>query len=199
MDDVTAYLVIALGCLLAALAVVAVVARRRGRRRPAAGPGRRATGGPRTDPRRIEVGDIVEIGDLSYVVRGSIRLVEGEWSWAEHLLDDDSGRYRLSVAENPEFELVLWEPQPGRVRTVGAPAVDAAGRRYVWHESGQARYTATGVTGLAPSGTVRYHDYRAPGGARLTFEAYGESGWEVALGHRLDPGDVTVYPQGRGS
>ncbi|QOC95057.1 DUF4178 domain-containing protein [Micromonospora craniellae] len=69
---------------------------------------------------------------------------------------------------------------------------------YVWHESGQARYTVTGVTGLAPSGTVRYHDYRAPGGARLTFEAYGEAGWEVAHGSRLDQGDVTVYPQGRG-
>ncbi|MEU5551709.1 MULTISPECIES: DUF4178 domain-containing protein [unclassified Micromonospora] len=197
MDDVTAYLVIALGCLLAGLAVVVLVARRRGR--PTTAPGRRVAAGPSTDPRRIEVGDIVEIGDLSYRVRGSIRLVEGEWSWAEHLLDDDSGRPRLSVAESPEFALVLWEPQPGRVRTVGVPAVDVAGRRYDWHESGQARYTATGLTGLPPTGTMRYHDYRAPGGARLTFEAYGEAGWEVALGRRLDEGDVTVHPQGRGS
>ncbi|WP_431728204.1 DUF4178 domain-containing protein [Verrucosispora sp. TAA-831] len=197
MDDVSAYLVIALGCLLVAVAVVVVVAGRRARRRPSAAP--RAADGPPTDPRRIQVGDIVEVGDLSYRVRGSIRLVEGDWRWAEHLFDDDSGRCRLSVAENPEFEMVLWEPQPGRVRTVGAPAVDAAGRRYDWHESGQARYTATGLTGLDPSGTMRYHDYRAAGGARLTFEAYGEAGWEIALGRRLDPGDVTVYPQGRGS
>ncbi|WP_341718369.1 DUF4178 domain-containing protein [Micromonospora sp. FIMYZ51] len=194
-------LVPALGVLVAlvlvGLAVVGTLRRRRNRPRPTAGT--RGLVGPPGDPRRITVGDIVEIGDDAYPVCGSIRLVEGEWRWAEHLFDDPGGRRRLSVAESPEFELVLWHPEPGVVGTPGAPLVEFAGRRYSWHESGQARYTASGATGLAPSGTMRYHDYRAPGGARLTFEAYGETGWTAARGERLDLADVAVHPQHRGS
>ncbi|MDG4794846.1 DUF4178 domain-containing protein [Micromonospora sp. WMMD1082] len=197
MDGGWAYL--AVGCLLGLAVVVALRWRRRDRARPPAGAHPRRHGGPRRDPRRIAVGDIVEIGDFAYPVQGSIRLVEGEWSWAQHLLDDvdDLGRRRrLSVAEDPGFELVLWESAPlAAAVTPGAPVVEVGGRRFSWHESGQARYTASGGTGLAPSGTVRYHDYRAPGGARLTFEAYGEAGWEMAFGERLDRGEVTVHPQ----
>ncbi|MEG3632974.1 DUF4178 domain-containing protein [Micromonospora palythoicola] len=197
MDGTTVYLVA--GCL-AGLAVAGFALRWwRGRstadRRPQQGYG----GGQRRDPRRIEVGDIVEIGDATYAVRGSIRLVEGEWRWAEHLLDDldeHGGRRRLSVAESPAFELVLWESAPRDATvTPGAPVVKSGGRSYSWHESGQARYTASGSIGLTPSGTMRYHDYRAPGGARLTFEAYGEAGWAMARGERLDGDGVTVHPQ----
>ncbi|MFF5214002.1 DUF4178 domain-containing protein [Micromonospora sp. NPDC000442] len=194
MDGTTAYL--AAGCLVGL--VVAGFALRwwRGRSAAARRQQRRYDGGQRRDPRRIEVGDIVEIGDATYSVQGSIRLVEGEWRWAEHLLDEHGDRCRLSVAESPAFELVLWESVPrDPTVTPGAPVVESGGRRYSWHESGQARYTASGVTELTPSGTMRYHDYRAPGGARLTFEAYGEAGWEMARGERLDSDSVTVHPQ----
>lgn len=190
------YLLTALGCLLG-LALVAALHRRSRRSRSTAGSPAGRPRGSRVDPRRIEVGDIVEIGDVAYPVRGSVRLVEGEWTWAQHLLDDPDGRRRLSVAEDPEFELVLWRSASGDAGTAGAPVVEFGGRRYSWRESGQARYTATGATGLAPSGVMRYHDYRAAGGARLTFEAYGEAGWQVALGERLDRADVIVHPQSR--
>jgi hypothetical protein len=197
MDGTTAYL--AAGCLLVGVVVAGRTLRWWRDRSAAARRQQERYGGNRRDPRRIEVGDIVEIGDATYSVRGSIRLVEGEWRWAEHLLDDrdeHGGRRRLSVAESPAFELVLWESVPRDAAvTPGAPEVESVGRRYSWHESGQARYTASGATDLTPSGTMRYHDYRAPGGARLTFEAYGEAGWAMARGERLDGDGVTVHPQ----
>lgn len=203
MDGSVAYLLTAAGCLVGvAGVVVAVVALRRARSRPQrpTSPGDplrdRDADALRGDPRRLKPGDIVEIRGTSYAVRGSIRLVEGGWSWAEHLLDDAAGVRRwLSVEEDPELELVLWVAEPGATVTPGAPTIDFAGRRYNWDESGQARYTATGTTGLDPNGTMRYHDYQAPGGARLSFEAYGEAGWEVALGEVLHRADVMIYPQ----
>ncbi|MFG3706673.1 DUF4178 domain-containing protein [Micromonospora sp. NPDC047670] len=203
MDGSVAYLLTAAGCLVGVAGVViAVVALRRARSRPQrpTSPGDplrdRDADALRGDPRRLKPGDIVEIRGTSYAVRGSIRLVEGGWSWAEHLLDDAAGVRRwLSVEEDPELELVLWAAEPGATVTPGAPTIDFAGRRYNWDESGQARYTATGTTGLDPNGTMRYHDYQAPGGARLSFEAYGEAGWEVALGEVLHRADVMIYPQ----
>ena len=203
MDGSLAYLVATLGCLIGVAGVaIAVVALLRARSRPRP----RTPGDPfrdrdadvlRGDPRRLRPGDIVEIRQVPYTVRGSVHLVEGGWSWAEHLLDDAGGVKRwLSVEEDPDLELVLWTTEPSATVTPGAPTLDVAGRRYSWNESGQARYTATEGTGLDPHGTMRYYDYQAPGGARLSFEAYGEAGWEVALGEKLHRAEVMIYPQG---
>lgn len=203
MDGTLAYLVAGLGCLLGVAGVViAVVALSRARSRPRPQP----TGDPfrdrdadalRGDPRALKPGDIVEIRQVSYTVRGSVHLVEGGWSWAEHLLDDAGGVKRwLSVEADPDLELVLWTGEPSATVTPGAPTLEIAGRRYQWDESGQAKYTATEGTGLDPRGTMRYHDYQAPGGARLSFEAYGEAGWEVNLGEQLHRAEVMIYPQG---
>ncbi|WP_406039223.1 DUF4178 domain-containing protein [Micromonospora sp. NBC_00898] len=203
MNGSVAYLVTALGCLIGVAGVViAVVALRRARSRPRppapADPFRdRDSDALRGDPRKLRPGDIVEIRQVPCTVRGSVHLVEGGWSWAEHLLDDAGGVKRwLSVETDPDLELVLWTAEPSATVTPGAPTLDIAGRRYTWDESGQARYTATDGTGLDPRGTMRYHDYQAPGGARLSFEAYGEAGWEVALGEKLHRAEVMIYPQG---
>ncbi|SBT53657.1 DUF4178 domain-containing protein [Micromonospora narathiwatensis] len=203
MNGSMAYLVAALGCPVGVAGVViAVVALRKARSGPrsrTAGASLRerdadALGG---DPRRLKPGDVVEIRQVPYTIRGSIHLVEGGWSWAEHLLDDTGGVKRwLSVQEDPDLELVLWTGEPSATVTPGAPTLGVAGRQYTWDESGQARYTATEGTGLDPRGTMRYHDYQAPGGARLSFEAYGETGWAVALGERLHRAEVSIHPQG---
>lgn len=204
MNGTAALLVTTLGCLVAVAGVVVVlVALRKARRQ------RPATTAPvdplrdhdadalRGDPRRLRPGDIVEIRGVSYAVRGSLHLTEGEWSWDEHLLDDVAGAKRwLSVEEDPDLELVLWTAEPAATVTPGAPTVDFDGRRYRSDESGRARWTGTGTTGLHPTGTVRYHDYTASGGARLSFEQYGDAGWEVARGEQLHRAEVMIYPQG---
>ncbi|MCG5467730.1 DUF4178 domain-containing protein [Micromonospora sp. LAH09] len=196
MSGSAMYLVGALAVLVAAVVVIIVRARLRAAARPdgALPPGRSA-GQPGGGPLRLAPGDRVRIQAREYVVSGTVRLVEGDWSWVQHLLDDDSGtRHRLSVEDGPELELVLWTAEPGATVTPGAPTIDLGGRRYTWAETGQARYTATGETGLASAGTMRYHDYQSGGTARLSFEAYGEEGWRVARGDLLDPADLTIRP-----
>ncbi|TDB73714.1 DUF4178 domain-containing protein [Micromonospora sp. KC723] len=195
MNGSVAWLVTVVGCLVGIAGVgVAVVTRDRRRRPERPGPLR---GGDVDDARRLKPGDVVEIRRVSYPIRGSVHLIEGAWSWAEHLLDTADGDKRwLSVEVDRDLELVLWAAEPSATVAPGAPTIDYAGRRYAWEESGQARYSATGSVGLEPRGTVRYHDYRARDGARLAFEAYGESGWEVARGERLHRSEVTVHPQG---
>ncbi|WBB78201.1 DUF4178 domain-containing protein [Micromonospora sp. WMMD882] len=204
MNGTLAYLMATTGCLVAvAGVVVAVIALRRSRRatRPATATGvdplrDHDADALRGDPRRLRPGDIIEIRQVSYAVRGSLLLTEGEWSWREHLLETADGVRRwLSVEEDPELELVLWTDEPGATVAPGPATVDFDGRRYRSHESGQARWTATGTTGLNPTGGLRYHDYRASGGARLSFERYGDAGWEVARGEQVHRPEVMIYPQ----
>ncbi|WUR60146.1 DUF4178 domain-containing protein [Micromonospora chokoriensis] len=183
-------------CLVAVVVVLAVVAILvRARRRATSRTDGQATAPPLGGPLRLALHDRVRIRDREYAVSGTIRLVEGDWSWVQHLLDDDSGtHHRLSVEDGPEVELVLWTAEPGATVTPGAPTIALGGRRYTWTETGQARYTATGETGLPSAGTVRYHDYQGGGGGRLSFEAYGEESWRVARGDLLDPADLTIRP-----
>ncbi|MGI5524810.1 DUF4178 domain-containing protein [Micromonospora sp. CA-259024] len=193
MGGSVTYLVAAVAVLAVVVVAIVVRARRRAAARPdgALPTARPARGGPL----RLAPGDRVRIREREYAVSGTIRLVEGDWSWVQHLLDDESGtRHRLSVEDGPELELVLWTAEPGATVTPGAPTIDLDGRRYTWAETGQARYTATGETGLPSAGTMRYHDYQSGGAARLSFEAYGEEGWRVARGDLLDPADLTIRP-----
>ncbi|WP_435795495.1 DUF4178 domain-containing protein [Micromonospora luteifusca] len=189
MDALVTCLVAAVVVL--AVAVVVVRARRRATSRAAGQPAETPRGGPL----RLTPGDRVRIREREYAVSGTIRLVEGDWSWVQHLLDDGSGtHHRLSVEDGPEVELVLWTAEPGATVTPGAPTIDLGGLRYTWAETGQARYTAIGETGLTSAGTMRYHDYQSGGSARLSFEAYGEEGWRVARGDLLDRADLTIRP-----
>lgn len=215
MDGSLAYLVVAVGCLLAVVGIVAAVIAVTVARRQTGGPGAKKSGtkggrGPgadpfadtdtdalRGDPRRLRPGDIVEFRHTSYAVRGTLRFEEGSWSWAEHLLDDARGeKMWLSVEEDPDVELVLWREVPSATLIPGPPTIDFDGRRYTSKESGRAKYTAIGTTGLNPTGVAHYHDYVAPDDARLSFESYGDGGkWEVGRGERLHRADVQIYPQ----
>ncbi|HEU4423244.1 MAG TPA: DUF4178 domain-containing protein [Pilimelia sp.] len=151
----------------------------------------------RGDPRALKPGDIAEIRGRSYAVRGSLRFIEGDWGWAEHLLDTGAGhRTWLSVEEDPDLELVLWTEVPTATVEPGEPTLDFDGRRYTRDDSGHARFTGIGTTGVNPAGTMRYHDYTAPDGALLCFERYGgNERWEVGRGERLHRAELHIYPQ----
>jgi hypothetical protein len=206
-------LILVLGCLFCVVAVViliiAVVLWRRskqpGRAAPPVDPFRAMDAdvdAVRGDPRLLAPGDIIDIRRTTYTVRGSMRFTESGWGWSEHLLDDASGRPTgkvwLSVEEDPDLELVLWAELPGVPLAPGSPGFAFEGVPYTTDESGTARYTSVGTTGLAPTGTMRYHDYRGSDGSRLSFESYGDSArFEVARGTVLHQTDLQIYPQAR--
>ncbi|GAA2337091.1 hypothetical protein GCM10009854_11450 [Saccharopolyspora halophila] len=148
----------------------------------------------RGDPRELKAGDIVEIRGITYTVRGSLRLDEGGWKWDEHLLDDSKGdQLWLSVEEDPDLEMAAWTPVTGAPEP-GPKSLEFEGRTYRSDESGTAKFRSEATTGLDEAGSVRYHDYEAPDGSMLSFEAYGDAGWEASTGTELGRYDVLIYP-----
>lgn len=149
----------------------------------------------RGDPRQLQAGAIVEIRGHDYTVRGSLRLTEDGWSWDEHFLDDAQGkRVWLSVEEDPELELVLFREVPDAEVRPGR-SIELDGRSYRRSESGTARYTTEGTTGLDSGGTLHYQDYAADDDSRLALEAYGDGGkWEVSRGEVLSRYEVRIFP-----
>lgn len=187
--------------LLALIAVVVVLAVRRSRAaRPAAGAA--APVDPLadhqgvTDVRTLRAGDMVDYRGILYFVRGSLRLSEGGSTWSEHFLDDSQGsRCWISVEEDPDLEVLLWEPTDA-VAEPGDDDLEVAGTRYRLDERGRASYTSEGTTTVGPNGTVEYVDYAGPGDQALSFERFDDGKWEAGLGETVALTALRVYPAG---
>ncbi|GAA1670090.1 DUF4178 domain-containing protein [Glycomyces endophyticus] len=151
----------------------------------------------RGDPRRLKAADLVELYGKTLAVRGSLRLSEGDYRWSEHFLDTGTGVKRwLSVEADPDLEVVMWEEITGSDLQPGPRELSHDGVSYRSDEQGTARYTSEATTGLAPAGTVKYHDYAGPDGQKLSFERFGDEGkWELAKGLTLDRNQITIYHQ----
>lgn len=162
--------------------------------------------GPRVDPvraqptvndvTRLKVGDIVGHGGTDWLVRGTIRFDQDGFQWAEHFLDDATTKRWLSVEEDEDLDVVLWQSLPGD-QAAGldpeAGSVTLDGVEYRLDERGSARFTAEGTTGTAASGVVDYADFVA-GDRRLSFERYGGGSWEAGTGTPVAPSSLEIYP-----
>lgn len=146
----------------------------------------------------LAVGDVVTYHASDYLVRGSLRYNDGGFTWAEHLISDDSTQWWLGVEDDEGISTTLW-------RSVALADVDGEpGARSVIHngvtykldEQGEASYTSEGTTGAAAAGTAGYADYRGPDGALLSFERFGSS-WEVSTGQSALPAVFNIYPRTR--
>ncbi|MEU6859946.1 DUF4178 domain-containing protein [Glycomyces sp. NPDC046736] len=151
----------------------------------------------RGDPRRLRASDLVEVYGKTLAVRGTLRLTEGDYAWAEHFLDTGTGVKRwLSVEADPDLEVVLWEEVTGSELEPGPRELSHDGVSYRFNEKGKAKYVSEATTGLSATGSVRYHDYAGPDGQKLSFESFGDGAkWEMAKGLTLDRGQITIYHQ----
>lgn len=146
-------------------------------------------------PRNLGPGAIVAYGGVDYVVRGTITLNQGSFVWWEHLLDGGDGAQWLGVEEDEgQLELTWWTTRKGLGVSPGGEVV-VDDRVHREDESGEARYTCEGTTGLPASGRMRYRDYQTgDGSSLLSFEDWDDAGWEVSTGRPMSPGEMTVYP-----
>lgn len=185
--------------LLAGLVGLVVVALRRPRRggrslpAPTPDPLRRDTPGG-VDPRRLQVGDVIHYEGRDFIIRGTLELEEGGFRWREYFLDDVQARRWLSVEEDEQLEICLWESVSAPELTPGSHRLEYQGVVYSLDERGRANYQATGTTGTGTAGQMEYVDYAA-GDRRLTFERYGDVSWEVAVGEVVPEYALDIYPR----
>lgn len=160
--------------------------------RPVVDPLRRDSRG--IDPRKIKVGDVVAHDGRDFLVRGTLALDEDGYAWQEHHLDDSDTRRWLSVEDDEELEIVLWERVDAPDLQPGPTDLTYEGTAFRRKEQGSARFTASGATGTAPSGTVEYADYSA-GDRHLSFERFGSEGdWEIGIGRTVNERELDIYP-----
>lgn len=185
---------------LAAAAVVAVIVLARRRRAPQPqDPFLRAAPEQAREVLLLGPGAVVSLADRDWTVRGTLRFDDGASRWSEHLLDDTTTKRWLSVEEDVDVRVSLWEGRPLGALERGGPGertVVVEGSTYLLDEQGQARFEAVGSTGTQPFGSYAYADYIGDAGL-ASLERFGDGTWELGVGRRIDVTDLTVYPPER--
>ncbi|MDX8151840.1 DUF4178 domain-containing protein [Patulibacter brassicae] len=152
----------------------------------------------------LGIGAVVSHQGHDYVVRGQIRFDEDGYVWTEYHLDTgtdgEAGRAWLSVDVSDGTDVAFWRPADDAGELEPSGPVTYAGRTYKKVESGAARFTASGTTGVPDAGKAWYVDYQAEGGRRLGFERWSSEGsWEVSVGETVPVHLLEIYPAGRTS
>ncbi|MBB4929546.1 hypothetical protein F4561_000366 [Lipingzhangella halophila] len=148
------------------------------------------------DPRTLKAGDMLDFGTERTWIRGTLRLSEGGYVWAEHFLELGDGKRWLSVEADPDIQMALWSGRPELDLTPHSDTIEFEGARYRLAERGSASYRSEGTTGLQAQGGMDYVDYEGPAGTHLTFERFDHGRWEVATGTTVPNGSFTIYPGG---
>lgn len=150
------------------------------------------TGG---DPAAIKAGDLLEFGNEKYFVRGTLRISEGGYDWAEHFFqsDDSATRLWLTVEHDPDLQVSRWRDRPDLDIEPTSKTITIDGTDYEIVEHGTASYRSEGTTGLNEKGGLDYVDYEAPDGKMLAFERFDHGRWEVSTGESVPEGSFTIY------
>ena len=146
-------------------------------------------------PDRLGPGAVVTYGATDYLVRGTLVVTQGQFTWYEHLLDGGDGSSFLAVEiDDGELELVWWTTRKQALHPQSP--LDFEGVTYHEGERGHAQYHSIGTTGLPQSGEMRYIDMAdSTGELRLGFEGWAnDDSWEMSTGRVVLPGEFTVYP-----
>jgi hypothetical protein len=199
LSVITALLLILIILVLAALVAVLVKALR-AKREPAPAPPAvpkdpfASEGDTTGDPRTIKAGDMLDWGAERTWIRGTLRLAEGGFTWAEHFLEVEGGKRWLSVEEDPDVQLSLWTGRPDVELTPHSKTLEFEGATYKLQEKGTAAYRSEGTTGLKAEGGCDYADYESDDGRMLSFERFDHGGWEASTGTKVLAGSFTIYP-----
>ncbi|WP_164546380.1 DUF4178 domain-containing protein [Corynebacterium hylobatis] len=202
MDAGTIWWLVAL--LAAAAAVIFLLLGMRARRAGDGGTEHRSRKDPFADvtgardfgPDVLAPGAIITYGGIDYVVRGSVTVTEGYYTWYEHMLEGGRGSEWLSVeVDEGQLKLSWWISRPD-LHLEPVQQLSVEGTDYHLVERGRAEFRTEGEAGLPPQGEVRYHDMAAigRGGGLLGLESFGGGRWEASLGHTVLPGELSVYP-----
>ncbi|CAL9452338.1 putative protein [Nocardiopsis dassonvillei] len=146
------------------------------------------------DPRTLKAGDMIDWGTERTWIRGTLRLSQGGYVWAEHFLEVEGGKRWLSTEEDPDLEMALWTGRPDLDLTPHGKKIELEGVTYRLEEKGSGSYRSEGTTGLKAQGGFDYADYEGEDGSLLSFERFDHGPWEVSTGTRVAEGTFTIYP-----
>lgn len=187
------------GLLASGLTSIALVARRRRRRRE--GRASADSSASLDEPRTFEEprpGDVIVFDDGDSLVQGVVRLAEGNRGWVECRLLDVSEERWIVVRPDDRSGLVVGRRIEGLpLRDAPPESIDYQGRIYRLERYGEARAEVDGDAGAYAAGETEFWDYRGTGSERLWIRR--ASGAFRSFAGRRDPRHMVDFIAGAGA
>ena len=139
----------------------------------------------------LKLNDVVRYLGDTYMVEGRLTLSEDGDTWWEYMLVDGDEIRWLSVEDDDELEVALWEEIDYPLSADPPETIEWEGVSYRAVEKGKARVTRDGKSGRKEGMSCRYWDYEGAGGEMLAVESWSGD-FEVSLGRELDEGTYEI-------
>lgn len=141
----------------------------------------------------LQVGDIVSYLGADYMVEGRLDYNDEGWTWITYMLVDGPTVRWLSVEEDDQLEVSLWDEADVHISGKPPEFIEYEGERFRMVEWGDARVEQRGKTGRKAGLNMEYFEYEGPGDRYLSVERWGNE-IEVSVGEDINPYGLELYP-----
>ncbi|MTI68544.1 MAG: DUF4178 domain-containing protein [Firmicutes bacterium] len=142
----------------------------------------------------MQVGDIVSIEEVDYEVEALIKYNDHGWKWTEYKLKDSRKTYWLSVEQDDDLEISLFEKI---VSTISTPpkTYEYKGIKYYMQEGSEAIIEdIQGNLNLVKGEQVDYFEYSDEDGENLLSIEIWNGDIEMSIGRWVENYNVEIFP-----
>ena len=143
----------------------------------------------------LRLNDIISYFGHDYIIEGRLNYWEDGFTWTVYMLVDGDDVKWLSVEEDDDLEVSLWEDvQDLPLREPLPEHLDYRGVRYRMTERGQARVNQQGRTRNKTGLSMNYASYEAQGDDSMLSIEVWSGNVEASIGREINPAALEILP-----
>lgn len=141
----------------------------------------------------LQIGDIVSYNLEDYLVVGYLVYEDSGWRWKDYHLKSGNKHLWLSVEQDDELELGMFEMIPMPMSSRPGNKISHGGKTYYLDEASDARIvTVEGEVGAAPGQWVNYWDFWDEAEEECISVEEWDGDFEVSLGRPVEPYELEI-------
>lgn len=142
----------------------------------------------------MQVGDIVSVEDVDYEIQAVIKFNDHGWKWVEYKLKDARTTYWLSVEQDDDIEISLFEEVVAVTKEI-PDKIDYKGTMYYMQEGSDAKVEDfTGKINIVRGEEVDYYEYCDEDDEKLLSIEIWNGEIEMSVGRWIEDFNVEIFP-----
>ncbi|WP_293666567.1 DUF4178 domain-containing protein [Tepidibacter sp.] len=143
----------------------------------------------------IHVGDIVSIDELDYEVQGLIKYNDHGWRWTEYKLKDGRKTYWLSIEQDDDIEISLYE-EVVAITSTALKVYTYKNIKYYMQEGSDAIVEdLQGNINAIKGEQVDYYEYSDEDDENLLCIEIWNGEIEMSIGRWIEDYNIEIYPR----
>lgn len=150
-----------------------------------------------SDLLNLQVGDIISIEDVDYEIQAVVKFNDHGWRWTEYKLKDGRKTYWLSVEQDDDIEISLYE-EVVAITTEAPRVYEYKGITYYMQEGSDAVVEeVSGNINVVKGEQVDYYEYCDEDDENLLSIEIWNGEVEMSVGRWIEDYNVEVFPRAR--